>query len=170
VNSEAALESAEREVHFKVELAGEAGSIDHGPVSQATAAESSDQGRVLTSRQERNGMTVFLTVLRWTARMCGLVVAGAYLLIVLGDLSQPHATGPSTFIEWAGIVLMTAACAALVVAWRWEWQGAAVSLTALSLVAFIIRGSHTFHLSLLVMALPGLLHAGDWLAHHRYPA
>ena len=110
-------------------------------------------------------MSVTLLVLHWTARLCGLVVAGAYLLIVLRDLSQPHATGPSTFLEWASIVLMTTACFALLVAWRWEWQGAAVSLIALALVAFLIRGSHTFHLALLVMALPGMLYASDCLAH-----
>src|SRR5690242_19976672 len=111
-------------------------------------------------------MSVLLNVLHWIARLCGLLVASAYLLIVLGDLSQPHSVGPSTFLEWTSIVLMTTACAALLVAWRWEWQGAAVSLMALVLVAFLIRGSHTFHLALLVMALPGMLYALDCLAHH----
>jgi hypothetical protein len=112
-------------------------------------------------------MSAPLLVLHWTARLCGLVIAGAYLLIVLGDFSQPQATGPSTFLEWAGVVLMTTACLALLVAWRWEWQGAAVSLSALGLVAFLIRGSNTFHLALLMMALPGMLYAADSLAHRR---
>jgi hypothetical protein len=115
-------------------------------------------------------MSVLSGILRWTARLCGLLVAGAFLLIVAGDLSQPHSTGPSTFLEWASIVLMTTACTALLFAWRWEWQGAAVSLAALGLVAFLIRGGQTFHIVLLVMALPGMLYAADWLAHHRHPA
>jgi hypothetical protein len=97
---------------------------------------------------------------------CAVWWAGAYLLVVIGDLLQPHATGPSTFLEWTSIVLMTTVCFALLVAWRWEWQGAVVSLMALVLVAFLIRGSSTFHLALLVMALPGMLYAVDWLAHH----
>ena len=112
-------------------------------------------------------MSALLITLHWTARLCGLVVASAYLLIVIGDLSQPHATGPSTFLHWLSFALMTTACAALLIAWRWEWQGAAASLISLTLIAFLIRGSNTFHLALLAIAVPGVLYGADWFAHHR---
>jgi len=79
------------------------------------------------------------------------------VLIVVGDLSQSHALGPSTPLEWLSIGLMTTASAALLCAWRWEWQSAAVSLTALTSVALLIRGSETFHRALLVMAVRGTL-------------
>ena len=113
-------------------------------------------------------MSLGLLLLRWAARVSSLVVAGGYLLIVIGDLSQPHATGPSTFLEWLSVALMSTACAALLIAWRWEWQGAGVSLTALMLIAFLIRGSQTFHVALVLMAVPGVLYAADWAAHQRH--
>jgi|SRR5215469_263079 len=112
-------------------------------------------------------MSVLLVVLRWCARLSGLLIVGAYTLIVIGDLSNPRSPGPRHWIEWAGIVLMTLACLALLGAWRWELPGALISLAALAVIAVMIRGSTTFHRSLFIMSLPGILYCLDWLAHRR---
>jgi hypothetical protein len=106
-------------------------------------------------------MSVFLAALRWLARLSGLVVAGGYVLMVIGDVSQPHSGPPSTLIEWTGIVLMTATCAGMLIAWRWELPGAVISLVSLLAFTLLIRMGH--HAVLIVLAAPGVLYMADWL-------
>jgi hypothetical protein len=69
--------------------------------------------------------------------------------------------------ELRGIALLATAALALLAAWRWELAGALVSLGALAVDAVTIRGSRTFHLALLSMGIPGILHCADWLARRR---
>jgi len=109
-------------------------------------------------------LPVLLSVLRWLARISGLLVAGACVLLWVGDLVNPHSGPPSNALEWAGIVFIATACAAMFVAWRWELPGALLSLLSLGAFAALIRGDRTFHLAILVMAIPGLLYSLDWLA------
>lgn len=111
-------------------------------------------------------MPVFNTVLRWLARRSGLVVAGGYVALALGDLLNPRSPGPSTLLEWTGIALLTAACAGYLLAWRWELSGAAMSLASLLSFTLLIRMGH--HTVLFVFAAPGMLFLADWLLRRRH--
>lgn len=110
-------------------------------------------------------MSVFLTALHWLARLSGLVVAGGYVALVVGDLTNPHSGPPSTLIEWTGIALMTATCAGMLVAWRWELPGALLSLASLVAFTLLIRMGH--HTVLFVLPIPGILFLTDWLIRNR---
>jgi len=104
-----------------------------------------------------------VTLLRWTARSAGLVVAGAYFYLMIGEMAAPHSGSPLTLLEWSGIVLLTTAALAMLFAWRWELIAGAISLAALGVQAILIPGSHTYHVVLLIMAIPGTLYCVDWL-------
>jgi hypothetical protein len=107
-------------------------------------------------------MSVFLVVLRWAARLSGLLIAGGFALLAIGEMSSPGAAGPATLLEWAGMILVTVSCASLLIAWRWELVGSIVSLTCLAAFAILIPGGHAFHMVLLAMAAPGVLYVLDW--------
>jgi hypothetical protein len=101
----------------------------------------------------------FLTILRWIARLSALFIGGAYVLMLAGEILTPHSGPPSTLIEWTGIVLITATCLGMLLAWRWELPGAALSLVSLIAFALLIRmGPHTV---LYVLAVPGTLFLAD---------
>ena len=70
------------------------------------------------------------TVLRWIALLAVLLVAGGYVLLTVGEFTQPHSCLPSTISEWTGIALLTATMG-MVLAWRWELPGAVMPLAAL---------------------------------------
>jgi hypothetical protein len=63
--------------------------------------------------------------------------------------------------EWAGIVLVTSAIVAMLVAWRWELAGALLSLAALGAFVVMVRMSN--HAVVAVVASPGLLFAAGWV-------
>ncbi len=112
-------------------------------------------------------MSVSITVLRWLARLSGLVVVVGYVALALGDLLNPQSPGPSTFLEWTGIALLTTACAGILLAWHWELPGAALSLASLLAFTLLIRMGH--YTVLFVFAAPGVLFLADWLLHRRHP-
>jgi hypothetical protein len=102
-----------------------------------------------------------VAALRWAARFSGLLVAGAFLLVIAGELLGPHSGPPSKIREYTGIALVTATCAGMLVAWRWELPGAALSLASLVAFTLVIHfRQHTVHM---VLAVPGLLFLADWL-------
>ena len=104
-------------------------------------------------------------ILRWIARLSGLLIAGGYVLLVIGEFANPHSGPPSTFVEWAGIALLTATCAGVLVAWRWELPGAVLSLASLiAFTAVVHFRHHTVHV---VLAIPGILFLADWLLRRR---
>jgi hypothetical protein len=85
-------------------------------------------------------MSALVNTLRWFARISGLLIAGMYTLMVIGEFTHPHSSAPSTVQEWTGIVLLTATCAGMLIGWRWELPGAILSLVAL--VCVHLNNSH----------------------------
>ena len=105
-------------------------------------------------------------ILRWIARLSGLLIAGGYVLLVIGEFTNPHSGPPPTFVEWVGIGLLTATCAGMLVAWRWELLGAILSLASLAAFTAVIHfNRHTVHV---VLAVPGVLFLADWLLRRRH--
>jgi hypothetical protein len=113
-------------------------------------------------------VSLLAAVLRWTARVLGLIVAGGYAYLMIGEMAASHSGPPSTFLEWTGIALLTIAAFALPLGWRWELPSALISLAALALQAALIRGSATYHRVLLVMAVPAMLYCLDWLVRRDF--
>lgn len=112
-------------------------------------------------------MSVLPAVVRWLARLSGVLIAGLlYMFFAVGEFITPH-SGPSpTFVEGTGIALLTATCAGMLVAWQWELTGAAVSLV--SLIGFTLLIRMNSHSVTVVLAVPGILYILDWLLHrHR---
>jgi len=103
-----------------------------------------------------------MSLTRWTARGAALLVAGIYVVLVLGEFfPHPHSGPPTHFREWAGIVLLTSAIVAMLVAWKWELAGALGSLAALA--AFIVVVRMRNYEVVAVVAIPGFLFAADWV-------
>jgi hypothetical protein len=108
-----------------------------------------------------------LAGLQWAARLSGLVVALGYVAIVLSHLLQPHSAPPSQFREWLGIALLSTACLAGLLAWRWQLTGAMLSLAALGLFVIVIRLDQP--LVIAVIATPGILYSLSWIAQRLVP-
>ncbi len=105
------------------------------------------------------------SILRWTARSTALLVTGAFLLFLSGEIFSPHSGPPVAFREWAGIGLLFAVFAGIVLAWRHELAGSLLCLGALTL--FVpLTGLHDYKV-ILVIGLPGLLYLADWYVHRR---
>jgi len=111
-------------------------------------------------------MSLFLSVLHWTARLAALVVAGGFIFLVVGEFLSPHSRPPSSISEWTGIILLTVTCIGMLMAWRWEVAGAVISLVALVAYALMIRIGH--HGVLFVLAAPGILFMVNGLLRHRH--
>jgi hypothetical protein len=113
-------------------------------------------------------MSVWLFILRWFARLSGLLVGGAFFLLLFAEITNPHSGPPSNFLEWFGIVLMIVACAAMLTAWRWELSSALFSLVAIATFGAVFHGNGNYHGVLFFMMIPGILYAADWFAHRTH--
>lgn len=80
-----------------------------------------------------------LNGLRWLARLAGLALAGMYLFMIAAEILHPHSGPPSHWKEWLGIGLCAIACLAPLVSWKWEFEGAVLSLAALAAFVALVR-------------------------------
>ena len=104
-------------------------------------------------------------LIHWTARCAALLVAGAFFVLLAGELINPHSGPPTEFRDWAGIVLLAAAIVGMLAAWKWELPGALFSL--LTLAAFVpVVGMRRYDI-VGFAAIPGLLYLFDWLLRHK---
>ena len=111
-------------------------------------------------------MPATFTTLRWIARLSALLVTGGFLLILAGELFSPHSGSGPDLRAWAGIVLLATTCVGMIVAWKWELPGAALSLLSLGAFTLLITfNRYTVHL---VLATPGILFLADWLLRRRW--
>ena len=109
-------------------------------------------------------MSVLLISLRWVARLSGLLLAVGYVLIVIGDITQPPSDQPSVLIVWDRMdlnILMAGTCIGMLIAWRWELSGTITSLA--SLLAYKLLAHMGDHTVLVILAVPGILYLADWL-------
>lgn len=104
--------------------------------------------------------TVPLAVL-WLARCAALLVAGAYLILVSGEILFPHSGPPALVREWLGLVLLALSIAGMLLAWKWVLAGALLSLGALLLFVPVAR-FHAYGIAA-VIALPGVLFLLSWV-------
>lgn len=105
--------------------------------------------------------TTLLATFRWLPRAAALLIAGGFLMIAAGELFAPHSGPPSRLVEWTGILLCAIGCLAPLLAWKWEMEGALLSLAALAAFVVIVGLKSTSIAA--VMSTPALLFLGDWL-------
>jgi hypothetical protein len=105
--------------------------------------------------------SVPLTALRWAPRLASLILGGGFVLLLASEILSPQGIPPTSLREWAGIVFCATACLAPLLSWHRQFEGAALSLAALSAFAAVTRFSR--YDVLLVIAMPALLFLLDWV-------
>jgi hypothetical protein len=101
-----------------------------------------------------------LNGLRWLARLAGVALAGMYLFMISAEILHPHSGPPSHWKEWVGIGLLSLACLAPLVAWKWEFEGAVLSLAALAAFVAMVR-FRDFGVPAMI-SVPALLFLADY--------
>lgn len=105
-------------------------------------------------------MSLTLTILRWSARLAGLLVAAGFVTLAVGEMMSPHSASPSHLSEWTGIILLSLTCVGMILAWKWELPGAVLSLGALAAFLCVIRMNR--YGVMVAFAAPGALFLVDW--------
>ena len=99
-------------------------------------------------------------VMKWLPRVAALVVAGGFVLFMGAEVLYPHSGPPSRWMEWVGIALVSLGCLAPMLAWKWELEGALLSLSALAAFYFMVQMRNLELMA--VMGVPALLFLADW--------
>jgi len=98
------------------------------------------------------------SIVRWAARAAAILVAAVFLAFVVG---QPPGPLPDILSrEWVGMVLLFGAMVAMLLAWRWEFPAALISLFALGAFAAVVHMQR--YDVLFVAAIPNILFLLDW--------
>jgi hypothetical protein len=112
--------------------------------------------------------------LRWTARLLAAVLVGLVLVVFIGvTLDGGFHPLKLKGVEPLQMVFFWTAGIGMVVAWRWEVIGGALSLGGMILffaVEFAVRGGLPRGLLLYLMLLPGLLFLLSGLIRKHRPA
>ena len=97
-------------------------------------------------------------ILRWTARVAALLIAAIFFAFLAaeprGSLGTIHGW------DWVGLALLFVCIAGMLVAWKWEFPAALVSLFALGTFAAVVHMNH--YDVLFIAAIPSLLFLADW--------
>jgi uncharacterized membrane protein YoaT (DUF817 family) len=104
------------------------------------------------------------SMVRWTARLITMLVAGVFLAFVLGE---PAGSLRAIHLrDWVGLALLFGAIATMLLAWRQELPFALISLFALGAFAAVVH--MTRYDVLVVAAIPNLLYLLDWKLRHAH--
>jgi hypothetical protein len=106
---------------------------------------------------------------RWTARVLTALLVGLVLVIFIGEGFNPLRLKGVEVIQ---MIFFWTACIGMVIAWRWQVLGGALSLSAMILffaVEFFVTGGLPRGLALYLMLLPGTLFLMDSFIRRRMP-
>lgn len=110
-------------------------------------------------------MSAIKFVARWGARLTASVLALGFFAIAIGEprsyLSATQAR------EWVGMVFLLVAVLGMLFAWKWELQGALISLFSLAAFVAVIHLSR--YAIILVAMIPDFLFLIDWKLRHQSP-
>jgi len=102
--------------------------------------------------------SIVCLIVRWAARGTAFLIAAGLLAFVLGE--PAGSLRAIQFREWVGMVLLFGAVAGMLLAWRWEFPAALISLFALGAFAAVV---HMQRYDILVIgAIPNILFLLDW--------
>jgi hypothetical protein len=103
-------------------------------------------------------LPMICSVVRWAARVTAVLVAAVFLAFVVGEpAGSLRVLHPR---EWVGMVLLFGAVAGMLLAWKWEFPAALISLFALGAFAAVVHMQN--HLVLAILATPNILFLVDW--------
>ena len=98
------------------------------------------------------------SVVRWTARVTAVAIAVVFFMFVLGESrGSLRSISPR---DWAGMLFLFGAIAAMVLAWKWELPAALISLFALGAFAAVVHINRYGVLA--ILAIPNVLFLLDW--------
>jgi len=101
---------------------------------------------------------VICSGVRWAARATAILIAAGFFAFAIGEpsgsLEAIHAR------EWVGMVFLLGAVTAMLLAWKWEFPAALISIFALAAFAAIEHMQR--YDVLLVAAVPNFLFLLDW--------
>jgi hypothetical protein len=108
-------------------------------------------------KEEKMSRKICSTV-RWGARAGAVLITAGLAAFVVGQPAGPLSAIDSR--DWVGMVLLFGAVAAMLLAWKWEFPAALISLFALSAFAAVVH-VHRFG-ALLIAMVPNFLFLIDW--------
>jgi hypothetical protein len=111
-------------------------------------------------------LTKLNSVVHWTARVTALAIVTVFLLFLLGEPKGPL-PGIHSW-EFAGMALLFAAIASMVLAWKWEFPAALLSLFALGAFTTVIHINNGYGV-FVILAIPNVLFLLDWALRHLHP-
>ena len=109
--------------------------------------------------------TYIRAIVRWSARLTTILIAGICVPFFLGAPVGPLRT--LHLRDSAGMVLLGATVIAMLLAWKWEFPASLASLLALGGFAVVARLNH-YNL-IAVGAIPNVLYLLDWALRNWRP-
>ncbi len=101
-----------------------------------------------------------ITIIRWIARIVGLLYIAFFLLMLIGEgLSSSQETNPLTFRAGLAFVFVFIYFAGLILAWKWEGIGGWVAIGGT--IGFFVT-IQEYSLMIFIMATPALLFLVCW--------
>ena len=101
-----------------------------------------------------------IKILRWIARIWGLLYLLFFLLFFIGEsITSSQDTNPMTLRGGLGLAFVFVYFAGLILAWKWEGTGALIAITFTAAWAVVIQ---EYSLLTLFMAAPGILFIVCW--------
>jgi len=100
-------------------------------------------------------MKLLATILRWTARVTGTVLAGLMLLLAIGE-GVPNVSMQPTVIQ-IGFFALTLVLLGILLAWRWELPGGITSLAGWVLFISAEKINWRYSAFFILLAVPGVL-------------
>ena len=101
-----------------------------------------------------------ITIIRWTARIVGLLYIAFFLLMLIGEgLSSSQESNPLTVSAWLGFVFVFIYFVGLILAWKWEGIGGLIAIGGT--IGFFVT-IQEYSLLTVIMAVPALLFLVCW--------
>jgi len=112
--------------------------------------------------------TIVQLLVRWTARITAATIGALFFAFVLGE---PWGLGALRILNarsWVAMVFLFVAVVGMLVAWKWEYPAALISIFALAAFAAVVHINR--YDVLIILAIPNLLYLVDWKLRRHHPA
>jgi hypothetical protein len=109
---------------------------------------------------------ILISIIRWAARLTASVLALGFFVIAIGE-PKSYLSATQAW-DWVGMVFLLVAVLGMLFAWKWELQGALISVFALAAFVAVIHLNR--YAIILVAMIPDFLFLIDWkLRRHQAP-
>jgi hypothetical protein len=106
---------------------------------------------------------IICSIIRWVARGSAFLIALVFLAFVIGE--PVGSLRGIQFRDRVGMVLLFGAFVGMLLAWKWEFPAALISLFALGAFAAVVHMQRYDVLA--IGAIPNILFLLDWKLRHR---